>query len=275
MYTEGVGTMYLTAERLALANKEVRETFARTCVAWQSIPHWDTGDPGQTKVRSDVVNNPAVPGPIDIVDEQIDVQVTLAEAIAPTPDSLLAKIISATGKLAAKVDAAVFPKVRVQATANVIFPNVIPPTPNPNEVLFVLIAARAMVESAGFRSPSCVITDTGGILTICQLVGGTSIRNSVLDAANANSLHRVDNFKNPADAADKALGLFLGRRQRISHGGAADATPGEEPVDLAVSVPPSLEVVGDTANNMVDLRVRISYATRVKDIGGIVVALPK
>jgi hypothetical protein len=263
--------MYLAADRLALANREIREAFARTCVAWQSIPHWDTGDPAQTKVRSDVINNPAVPGPISIVPEQIDVQVTLDEAIAPTPDSLLAKIIAHPATLAATVDAAVFPAMRTQATGEVVFPNAIPPTPTPNEILYALIAARAKVESAGFRSPSCVITDTGGIQGICQLVGGTSIRSSVLDAANANSLHRVDKFKNPAKPDDKAVGLFLGRRQRISHGGAAEATPGEEPVDLAVSVPPSLEVVGNTANNMIDLRVRISYATRIKDIGGLVV----
>jgi hypothetical protein len=41
-------------------------------------------------------------------------------------------------------------------------------------------------------------------------------------------------------------------------------------VDLAVSVPPSLEVVGDTAN-LIQLRARIRYATRVKDPTGLVV----
>ena len=43
--------MYLSAERLALANQTVQETFEQTSVAWQAIPHWDTGDPGQAKVR--------------------------------------------------------------------------------------------------------------------------------------------------------------------------------------------------------------------------------
>ena len=47
--------MYLSAERLALANQTILETFEQTSVAWQAIPHWDTGDPSQTLVRSDDV----------------------------------------------------------------------------------------------------------------------------------------------------------------------------------------------------------------------------
>lgn len=42
--------MYLSAERLAVANRAVRETFEQTSVAWQAIPHWDTGDPDLGKV---------------------------------------------------------------------------------------------------------------------------------------------------------------------------------------------------------------------------------
>ena len=45
--------MYLNAERIAIANKAIHDTFEQTSVAWQAIPHWDTGDPAQTKVRSD------------------------------------------------------------------------------------------------------------------------------------------------------------------------------------------------------------------------------
>ena len=43
--------MYLNAERIAVANKAIQDTFEQTSVAWQAIPHWDTGDPAQTKVR--------------------------------------------------------------------------------------------------------------------------------------------------------------------------------------------------------------------------------
>ena len=41
--------MYLSAERIAVANKAVQDTFEQSSVAWQAIPHWDTGDPAQTK----------------------------------------------------------------------------------------------------------------------------------------------------------------------------------------------------------------------------------
>jgi hypothetical protein len=65
--------MYLSAERIAVANKAIQETFEQTSIAWQAIPHWDTGDPAQTKVRRDLAYAP--PGdrgplgedPVDIV----------------------------------------------------------------------------------------------------------------------------------------------------------------------------------------------------------------
>ena len=55
--------MYLSAEQLALANQTVLETFEQASVAWQAIPNWDTGDPGQTRVRNDITSNcAALPG---------------------------------------------------------------------------------------------------------------------------------------------------------------------------------------------------------------------
>jgi hypothetical protein len=65
--------------------------------------------------------------------------------------------------------------------------------------------------------------------------------------------------------------IMLGRQQAIAQGAAATASPGEEPVDLAISVPPSLEVVGENANGLIELAVRMSFATRVKDARGVVV----
>ncbi len=98
--------MYLSAERLALANQTVQETFEQTCVAWQAIPHWDTGDPGQTRVRNDIVNNP---GFLPLVLKHQDFQVTVAQANAPTPDPLLAEVMFYTAKLARIVDDDVIP----------------------------------------------------------------------------------------------------------------------------------------------------------------------
>jgi hypothetical protein len=47
-------------------------------------------------------------------------------------------------------------------------------------------------------------------------------------------------------------------------------------VDLAVSAPPGLEVVGETATDYIELAVRIRFVTRIKDVRGIVaIAYPK
>jgi hypothetical protein len=125
------------------------------------------------------------------------------------------------------------------------------------------------VENAGYRAPSCLVTDTVGVValsTALMISGYPPSPDLLLDPANIKSLQRAQTLATPIDVR----GWLLGRRQRIAHGGAAGASPGEEAVDLAVSVPPSLEVVGDSAN-LIQLRVRITYATRVKDQGGLVV----
>ena len=253
--------MYLTAERLALANQEVKETFEQTSVAWQALPHWETGDPAQTQVRND---NLTAPDFTTIASLALDFELTLAEAVAPTPDSTLAKVIARTADLAAAVDDQVFLALRTG------LPEVKLSNTKPEHILDKLIEGRASVEKAGYRSPSCLLVTTEGLQAVSQLVGGYSVKDSLLDAAHVNSLHRVDRFENPS--AD-TRGIMIGRRQRIAHGGAADTSPGEEPVDLAVSVPPSVEVVGDTSANMIRLNVRISYAVRVKNPSGLVALL--
>src|SRR5690348_5665932 len=100
--------MYLSAERIAVANKAIQETFEQSSVAWQAIPHWDTGDPGQTSVRSDVAK-PLGAGPyggnsIAVKTQPITFYVTLAQACAPTPDALLAAVMPRATDLAQKVD---------------------------------------------------------------------------------------------------------------------------------------------------------------------------
>jgi hypothetical protein len=252
--------MYLSAERLAVANKAVQETFEQTSVAWQAIPHWDTGDPSQTMVRNDSLT---APGFLALALVPIDFEVTLAEAISPTPDAVLAKVIANTAKLAAAVDDAVFPALLTGTTPA----QHIPAGPTTAQLLDGLIEARAKVEKGAYRAPSCLVTDTAGLKVLSALINGYPGTDSLLPPANINSLHRVEKLSSQADVR----GWLLGRRQRVAHGGAMDASPGEEAVDLAVSVPPSLEVVGDTSTNTIKLRVRISYAARVKDEGGLVV----
>lgn len=253
--------MYLSAERLALANQAVKDTFGHTCVAWQSIPNWETGDPSQTSVPID--NLTGVNAFANLTPTTRDFPVTLALANAPTPDKLLANVIAATVKLATDVDTAVFPGIW----------NAGPPTQlvlgtTAALLLTTLIEARAKVENTGYRAPSCLVTDTVGLETLAgsTIANGYAGTDVLLTPANINSLHRVDTLA----TAPNVRGWLLGRRQRIAHGGAMDASPGEEAVDLAVSVPPSLEVVGETAANTIGLRVRITYALRVKDLGGLV-----
>ena len=65
--------------------------------------------------------------------------------------------------------------------------------------------------------------------------------------------------------------IMLGRRQEIAHGAGGSASAGEEPVDIAVCVPPSLEVIGENAAGQIEMAVRIRFATRVKDERGVVV----
>jgi hypothetical protein len=255
--------MYLSAERLALANQAVRETFEQTSVAWQAIPHWETGDPGQTYVRADDINNPLAPD-IAITPKPIAFTVTLAQAIAPTPDGLLAQVMEKTVDLAAAVDKIILPEIRKAATEVELAGT------TATYILDGLIDARANVEDAGYRAPSCVLTNTLGLKKLSQLVSGYSVLETMLVAANANSLHRASQLdEKKSNGTAIVVSVLLGRRQRIAQGAAGDASPGEEPVDLAVSILPSLEVIGETSTNDISLAVRIAFALRITDAKGI------
>lgn len=258
--------MYLSAEHLEIANQAIMETFEHTSVAWQSIPHWNTGDPSQSMVPAEDVTAAAA-SVIAIDGALVDFDVTLAVATAPTHESLLSKVVNGTVALARKVDDAVVPVLRAKGIPDLPLDDSTPQT-----ILEDLIDARARLENEGFRAPCCLITNTGGLKTLSQLNGGYSILNSLLDGASINSLHRVELLEDPGPPApaNPARAIMLGRRHRIAHGGAADASPGEEPVDLAVSVPPSLEVAGENGDNKIALAIRIRYALRVKDSGGLV-----
>lgn len=253
--------MYLSAQQLALANQAVLETFENTSIAWQAIPHWLTGDPGQTQVRNDNVTPPAAVLQITPLSKSVDV--TLAITVSADPAPLINVINFYAVKLAADFDTAVITKLHTDnANAN---KQVLPFT-GADQVLSSLIIGRSLLENNGFRSPTCLIANTVAFQEMNKLNTGYSSLDAILSGANANSLHRVDQIENPP--ANKARVLLVGRRQLIPHGGGADASPGEEPVDLAVSVPPSLEVIGEKGDNKIALAVRIAYALRVKDPSG-------
>jgi hypothetical protein len=269
--------MYMSAERLALANQAVKETFEQTSIAWQAIPHWDTGDPGQSRVPDEVVNNP---GFLNLGLANEDFQVTLVQTTAPTPDSLIAEVNLATTQLAQTFDQTVLWTLALWAFFNhTVAYHALPPS----SLLNSLIEARAHIEDQGYRAPSCLITNTQGLKDLSDLTAGYPVTQQLLDAAHVNSLDRTSLYDFPdiqavhpngipaVDGAGVAIlkpptvMVMVGRRQLIPHGGACYASPGEEPVDIAVSVLPSLEVVGETVASQVELSVRIRFVLRVKD----------
>jgi hypothetical protein len=269
--------MSLSAERIAVANRAITQTFARCSIAWQAIPHWETGDPAQARVRSDVIAV-AAPGPlggpaVDIIAREVQFQLTLAQAMAPTPDALLAAVQKWTVDLARKVDKAVLaPSPPAKAVA---LKQLAAPGSKPKVIVSTLIDGRMALEDAGYRGPSCLIASTPHFQDLNQWVSGTLAVDGLLQAANINSLYRSSELNRVVVGSQAAATMImLGRRQDIPHGGAASASPGEEPVDLAVSVPPSLEVVGDNLAGQIELAVHIRFATRIKDPAGFVVFQP-
>jgi hypothetical protein len=250
--------MYLSAERLALANQAVRETFEQCSIVWQAIPHWDTGDPGQISVPNGIL---ATPGLLPVQTKPKSFALTVAEVIAPTPDALLTGVMTATKDLAKILDDDVLPNLYTKAghTHKSTF--------GAQPLTDALIDSRADVENAGYRAPSCLVTNTDGLKKLSHLLGGVSILPQVLAAGNINALHRTKPLNAP-DTQPRAL--LIGRRRRIPQGAAPEASPGEEPVDLAVSLLPSLEVDGETSTGKIQLTVRIRYAIRITDAQGLV-----
>lgn len=262
--------MYLSAERLAHANQAVKEAFGQCSVAWQAIPHWDTGDPGQISVANGLLGGSA--GFLPLITPPPSppppptVELTVAETIAPTPDALLTAAMAATKTLANNFDTNVLKKCFGAAKA----PNIITfPSTGVQDLQDSLIAARVLVENAGYRAPSCLVTNTVGFQQLNQLVSGYyNIAQQILDAANINSLYRFE----PLDGTNQkqVRMVLIGRRRRIAQGAAPEASPGEEPVDLAFSALPSLEVDGETSTGTIQFSPRVRYAARITDATGLV-----
>jgi hypothetical protein len=291
----------LSAERIAIANRAVCSTFERTSIVWQAVPHWDVGDPGRINVRTDAVFQlaaigaapppfptlPAAPlgGPAAPL-QQADVQfqLTLAQATADTPDALLAAVIPRSAELAQQFDNAILPALAAPAAAGggagaaaawytaLPAPLPLPAVPNAPAYLAALINAREVLEGCGYPAASCLIAGNRYFINLAQWVGSNVATEGLLVGANANSLYRTASLNAGGGAGGVPHRmLMIGRRQQIEQGGAATASAGEEAVDIAISVAPSLEVVGEAAGGLIDVAVRIRYLTRFKDERGIVV----
>ena len=93
--------MSLTAERVALADQAIqrnKRAFAQCCITWQTVPQWDAGDPGRTKVGTEVrysfganfdATKPFAMDATDVVTKTSPFAVTAAQAAATTPDAVL------------------------------------------------------------------------------------------------------------------------------------------------------------------------------------------
>jgi hypothetical protein len=274
--------MFLSADQIAIANRSIRQTFEQTSVAWQAVPHWDVGDPAQTMVRNDAIFNingvqrasgaPFGGDPITISAETVSFRLVLAQAISPTPDALLAAVTVRTVDLSRRFDTAVLGSLWAAAVQYANDPWYIDLATGmaPNDVLPVLVRGRQTLEDNGYRASSCLIASTLHFNELNQWMHSNVATEGLLVGANANSVHRASQLDD-VTAGHLAIMIMLGRRQEIAHGCAATASPGEEPVDIAVSVPPSLEVVGEDRIGQIVLAVRIRFATRVKDERAIVV----
>lgn len=249
--------MYLKPEHVALANQALRVTFEQCCIAWQAIPQWDTGDPALISVSNGSVTSPNV---VPVGHQEEVFALTVGQVISPTPDALLTALMTATATLAQKVDADVLPQLYSGAGT--------PKTTSETsaDLQEQIILGRAALEDVGYRAPSCLITNTQGLIKLSQLASGTSILGGLLTAGNINALHRAAKIEAPDD---KTRLVLIGRRRRIAPGAAAEASPGEEPVDLAVSQPPSLEVNGETSTGKIQFTVRIRYVLRITDAKGL------
>lgn len=282
--------MSLSAERVALANCAIERTFGQASIAWQAIPHWDTGDPAQTKVRNDLATTltgpslddeePLGAAPIDVTGTDVPFLITFAQATAATPDALLNAVMPRTVALAQRFDREILATLAAKAAAAAAAPASnwypklkVPADPDPTKVgpkiLEALILGRALLEDSGYRAPSCLVASTKHFTDLSTWQGSNVVTEGLLVGGNANSLYRSSELDAAGGKPDRML--MIGRRQEIAHGRAATASPGEEPIDFAVAVGPSLEVVGENAADRIQLVVRIRYALRFKDERGVVV----
>jgi hypothetical protein len=294
--------MSLSPDRKAIADRAIQQTFERTSVAWQALPHWDTQDPGQAFIRNDVVFSFEAGEDVEIKEGPFGLdplwpqllhtrfRLTLAQATAPTPDALLAGVIARTVTLAREFDDTVVDQIidpyrggaaRIEgdgrsdwfiawgAVAGEAADAEDAVQATPQAILPQLLRGRAQLEDSGYRAPCCLITSTEHYNNLNGWVDGDVALHKLLAGANVDSVHRTSLLDNAVGGADATL--MLGRMQQFPKGCASGVSPGEEPVDLAISVPPSLEVIGENAQGNVELAIRIRFATRVKDQRGIVV----
>jgi hypothetical protein len=223
--------------------------------------------------------------PLAIVREEEPFTLTYAQAMDARADALLNNAIAHVTILARKFDQAV-----VTALETPAFDAGPPQNPNDfawylelanpaatNDIRLALMTGRRLLEDSGYRASASLLASAAHFDDLYRLSASDELlAGPLLTAGNISSVDRVPALDASQDTLRSGSGginrmLMIGRMQEIPPGGAGDATAGEEPVDLAVAVPPSLEVIGDDTASNVQLAVRIAFATRVKDARGVVV----
>lgn len=273
--------MALSAERIAIANQAITRTFAQTSIAWQAVPQWDVGDPGRVSVGAEEryrFPDPLPAGPVPpipplsdaplslaslpVTPQSVQFAVTLAQATADTPDSVLAAVIARTVELARNTDEEVLGALADAAQWEWSKECLVAARrKDAGDTLQALIGGRDLLEDSGYRAPSCLIASTAFFNAINLFVVAKLSAGGLLYAAGVNALHRATQLNGP----NGGRMVMLGRVHEIETGCAATASAGDEPVDLAICVPPSLEVIGEDGGGNILLAVRVRYATRIKD----------
>lgn len=293
----------LSDAHIDAANRAILKVFETTSLAWRTIPHWLTGDPGRSAIRSDSwfsyqdppgpgIGEPLAEGPyggpaVAITDLSRRLNVTHAAATAATPDQVASAASAAAVALVREFDDAVAIGLATPVVANGAAQGIAPGVfqdedGEPKVPSTDLLDARDQVETAGYLGSRSVWAGGDFFAAFHQTIGTRLILGACAEVLQAGSLYRWSPNVDPAvisiERDNKPVAyqiattmVVIGRRQEIAPGRAFEAPAGQEPIDLAVAVAPSLELVGDNPAGDIELAVRIRYALRFKDHRAVVV----
>jgi hypothetical protein len=291
--------MSLSDATIHAANDAIRQVFETTSLAWRTIPHWVTGDPAQTFIRNDSWFAFPPPGPppppppvalpiggaaLPVTDRAVPFLVTHAQATASTPD----QVVAAATATAVNVVAAFDSDISAALVTPGLAPNVGPPHSEPVNPgaggpfedagglalppTAELIGAATTLQFAGYQQPRCVWAGFDYFDAFHRANGADLALPASAQVLNMSSLYWSTAYNAFVDnGVARVIVAIIGRRQYIQPGRAFEAAPGPEPIDLAVSVPPSLEIVGEDGFGRIQLAVRVKYALRFKDHRAVVV----
>ncbi len=249
------------------ANAEIMRVFETTSVMWRTIPHWDTGDSMMSMVPGDAVNvaDPKPDTPLDPLADSAMVPIArfsqrfvIDPAVAADgTDGVLAAVGAVARLVAAEVDAALVDELRKAGTST----RAAKATEFKDDEFGLFSETVRSLQDAGYRGPRAVYATTAWFDKMNGAItsSGKSLRDAAQHILDIASLDHT-----PASATGEKTTIILGRS-----GNADGSAAGHEPVDLAVSIMPSLEYLGVDSGKLL-LAVRLACALRVKDVKALV-----